>query len=108
MNEKLNALIFDFAYHDNKGIIVFVRIFSGEVKKNQELLFKVAGQKFKSNEVGVFTPFEKEVEKLSAGEIGYIVTGIKKPGIASVGDTITSFKNPVESVEGYEKPKPVV
>jgi len=105
---KLDSLIFDFAYHDNKGIIVFVRIFSGSVKKNEDLLFKIANQKFKSGEVGVFTPFEKEVDSLSAGEIGYIVTGIKKPGIASVGDIITSFKNPVESNEGYEKPKPVV
>ena len=110
MNQKLNALIFDFAYHENKGIIVYVRIFSGEVKKNQELLFKVANEKFKSNEVGVFTPFEKEVEKLGPGEIGYIVTGIKKPGIASVGDVITEFKNPVgdDAVAEYEKPKPVV
>lgn len=110
MKEKLSALIFDFSYHENKGIIVYVRIFSGEVRKNQELLFKVANEKFKSNEVGVFTPFEKEVEKLSAGEIGYIVTGIKKPGIASVGDVITGFKNPVgdEAVSEYEKPKPVV
>ncbi len=107
-DDKLDSLIFDFSYHDNKGIIVFVRIFSGEVKKNEELLFKVANQKFKSGEVGIFTPFEKEVNKLGPGEIGYIVTGIKKPGIASVGDIITSFKNPVESTEGYEKPKPVV
>ncbi len=107
---RLNALIFDFAYHDNKGIIVYVRVFSGEVKKQQELLFKVAGEKFKSNDVGVFTPFEKEVEQLSTGEIGYIVTGIKKPGIASVGDVITHFKNPIsdEEVFDYEKPKPVV
>jgi GTP-binding protein LepA len=108
--EKLNALIFDFAYHENKGIIVYVRIFSGEVKKNQELLFKVANEKFKSNEVGIFTPFEKETEKLSAGEIGYIVTGIKKPGIASVGDVITTFKNSIgdEAISEYIKPKPVV
>lgn len=110
MNEKLNALIFDFAYHENKGIIVYVRIFSGKVKKNQELLFKVANEKFKSNEVGIFTPFEKEVEELGPGEIGYIVTGIKKPGIASVGDVITGFKNPVDDdvVAEYTRPSPVV
>ncbi len=110
MNKKLNALIFDFAYHENKGIIVYVRIFSGRVKKNQELLFKVAKEKFKSNEVGVFTPFEKEVPELGPGEIGYIVTGIKKPGIASVGDVITEFKNPIgdEVVAEYTKPKAVV
>ncbi len=107
-NDKLNSLIFDFAYHENKGIIVYVRIFSGSVKKNQELLFKVANERFKSNEVGIFTPFEEEKESLNAGEIGYIVTGIKKPGIASVGDVITEFKNPVLEVSGYEKPKPVV
>jgi len=110
MEDRLNALIFDFSYHENRGIIVYVRIFSGEVKKGDELMFKVAGEKFKAGEVGVFTPFEKPVEKLGPGEIGYIVTGIKKPGIASVGDVITKVKNPIgdEAVSGYEKPKPVV
>ena len=106
----LNSLIFDFAYHDNKGVIVYVRVFSGEVKKTDELFFKVAGRKFRANEVGIFTPFEKEVEKLSAGEIGYIVTGIKEPGVASVGDVITAFRKQIgdDAIEGYEKPKSVV
>ena len=110
VEKDLDALIFDFAYHNNKGIIVYVRIFDGEVKKAEELFFKVAKRKFKSNEVGIFTPFEKEVEKLYAGRIGYIVTGIKEPGIASVGDVITKFKQSLGDsfVEGYEKPKPVV
>ncbi len=108
--EKLNALIFDFAYHENKGIIVYVRIFSGKVEKGDELIFKIANKKFKAQEVGVFTPFEKEVKNLSTGEIGYIVTGIKSPGIASVGDVITKAKNPIgeDAVLGYEKPKAMV
>ena len=105
---SLQSLIFDFAYHENKGIIVFIRVFSGIFQKNQELLFKVANEKFRSSEVGIFTPFEKEVEKLGPGEIGYIVTGIKKPGIASVGDIITSSKNPVKNTGGYKKPRAVV
>ena len=59
-------------------------------------------------EVGIFTPDERSVEKLSAGEIGYIVTGIKKPGIASVGDTIISEKSSLPALAGYQSPKPVV
>lgn len=106
--EKLEALIFDFAYHENKGIIVYVRVFSGEVSKSQELLFRIAKEKFKANEVGVFVPEQKATDSLKRGEIGYIVTGIKKPGIASVGDIITCFKNPADPPEGYLKPKPVV
>ena len=106
--KSLRALVFDLSYHSNKGIIIYVRILDGEILKNSELLFKVEGEKFKAMEVGVFTPEKIEKEKLSAGEIGYIVTGIKKPGIASVGDTIVNMKNPLKELSGYEKPKPVV
>jgi GTP-binding protein LepA len=106
--KDLRALVFDFSYHQNKGIIVFVRILDGEVAENAELLFKIGGEKFRTTEVGIFTPEEKPVDKLSAGEIGYIVTGIKKPGVASVGDTIVNLKNPLPELPGYAEPKPVV
>ncbi len=109
LNPKdFRALVFDFSYHQNKGIIIFVRVLDGEVSKNSELLFKIGGEKFRTTEVGIFRPDRKSVEKLSAGEIGYIVTGIKKPGVASVGDTIVNSKNPLPELPGYEDPKPVV
>jgi GTP-binding protein LepA len=102
------ALIFDFKYDNHRGIIVYVRVFDGEFKKGDSLLFLASSEKFISLEVGTFSPIEKEKDKLSVGEIGYIVTGIKKPGIASVGDTITYIKKPMPSLPGYMNPNPVV
>ncbi|KKU49544.1 MAG: Elongation factor 4 [Parcubacteria group bacterium GW2011_GWB1_49_7] len=102
------SLVFDFKYSSHRGVIVFVRVFSGEVKKGDRLAFKVAGKEFQALEVGIFAPEEKASERLSAGEIGYIVTGIKEPGIASVGDTVASFGDSTESFPGYESAKPVV
>jgi GTP-binding protein LepA len=104
----LQALIFDFSYSNHKGVIVFVRLFSGNVKKGDQISFAIAGQKFQALEVGVFTPEATETESLQAGQIGYIVTGIKQPGIASVGDTILSVKNPSTALLGYQQPKAVV
>ncbi len=106
--DHFRALVFDFQYDNHQGVIVYVRVMDGEVSKNTPLLFKVADEKFISLEVGVFSPHESPRETLSAGEIGYIVTGIKKPGIASVGDTITLLKNPLPALHGYMSPKPVV
>ncbi len=102
------ALIFDFKYHENRGIIVFVRILDGVVKQGDTLKFKVAKEKFQAVEVGIFSPEEKAQDVLQAGQIGYIVTGIKKPGIVSVGDTLVNVKNDLPALEGYDKPKPVV
>jgi GTP-binding protein LepA len=104
----LQALVFDFKYDDHRGVIVYVRIFSGSVKRHDRLLFSVAGEKFIALEVGVFTPGEEARDSLNAGETGYIVTGVKQPGIASVGDTITTEKNPVPALPGYDNPRPVV
>ena len=80
----------------------------GSFKKGDQLIFAVSNERFNSLETGIFSPEEKPVEALNAGEIGYIVTGIKKPGIASVGDTITFFKKPMKALPGYQNPKPVV
>ena len=102
------ALIFDFAYSDHKGVIVYVRMFEGSIKKNEPLVFSIAKEKFTALEVGIFHPSPIAKEEISAGEIGYIVTGIKRPGIASVGDTITSAKHPLPALAGYMNPAPVV
>ncbi|MHB0978175.1 MAG: translation elongation factor 4 [Minisyncoccota bacterium] len=105
---SFRALIFDFKYSNHTGVIVFVRVMSGEVKRQTDLKFKVAGGVFKALEVGVFFPIETPTESLSAGEIGYIVTGIKEPGIASVGDTISLSNDTLPPLEGYMAPRPVV
>ena len=104
----LKSLVFDFQYSNHRGVIVYIRLFSGSVRKGDQLLFKVAGETFQALEVGTFTPAETPRDELRAGDIGYIVTGIKRPGVASVGDTITSAKNPLPEFPGYERPRPVV
>ncbi|MBX4181368.1 translation elongation factor 4 [Candidatus Parcubacteria bacterium] len=102
------SLIFDFKYSSHKGVIVFLRVFSGEVKKGDKLKFKVANKEFTALEVGVFTPKETSADSLRSGEIGYIVTGIKEPGIASVGDTVASSADIGEALPGYDVARPVV
>lgn len=106
--DSFRALVFDFKYSTHRGIIVYVRVLDGKISKNENLIFKAVGEKFNSLDVGIFSPEERSKEFLGAGEIGYIVTGIKKPGVASVGDTITLTRNPLESLSGYMTPEPVV
>lgn len=102
------SLVFDFKYSNHKGVIVFVRVMEGQVSKAEPLVFKIANERFSPLEVGTFSPEETATETLSAGEIGYIVTGIKEPGIASVGDTIAKFGVMSDPLPGYMTPRPVV
>ncbi|HAE36710.1 MAG: GTP-binding protein LepA [Candidatus Nomurabacteria bacterium GW2011_GWF2_35_66] len=102
------ALVFDFKYDNHRGVIVYVRVVDGEFKKGESLLFAVSSERFICLEVGTFSPEEEMKDQIGTGEIGYIVTGIKKPGIASVGDTITYAKKPALALPGYMNPKPVV
>jgi GTP-binding protein LepA len=107
-DDTFRSLVFDFKYSNHKGVIVYVRVMNGSVQKNMPLQFKVAGETFIALEVGTFSPQETIRENLGSGEIGYIVTGIKQPGIASVGDTISSSKDTHEPLHGYMTPSPVV
>jgi GTP-binding protein LepA len=102
------SLVFDFQYSNHKGVIVYVRVMNGSVSKNQPLKFKVSNETFNALEVGIFAPDDTPTESLSAGEIGYIVTGIKQPGIASVGDTVASVRDTLPPLAGYMSPRPVV
>lgn len=102
------ALVFDFEYSSHRGVIVFVRIFDGSFKKGDNLAFVASGDKFEAIEVGFFTPEKQAVDVLSAGDIGYIVTGIKKIGKTKVGDTLTFEARPLPPLVGYMEPKPVV
>jgi GTP-binding protein LepA len=106
--DTFRSLVFDFQYSNHRGVIVYVRVLNGEVTKNTPLIFKVADEKFSALEVGIFSPGEIPMDKISSGEIGYIVTGIKVPGIASVGDTVSSLKDNNLPLHGYMTPNPVV
>ncbi len=97
------ALIFDSLYDEHKGVVAFVRVFGGEYKAGDETKLIAVNEKFKIKEVGCFSPRLKAVEKLSAGEIGYIATGIKDPDKLKIGDTVGE-----EALAGYKEPKPVV
>ena len=108
LKKGAQALVFDFDYSDHRGVIVYIRVFGGTFSKGDALLFVAADANFFALEVGVLTPDESPRESLSAGEIGYIVTGIKKPGVASVGDTITTKRNSSELLPGYLSPSPVI
>lgn len=106
--DQLQSMVFDFEYSDHRGVIVYVRVLSGSIKKGDQLTFAVSGRKFSALEVGVFSPAAQPKDSLEAGEIGYVVTGIKEAGIASVGDTVTGQKNPAQALPGYQVPAPVV
>src|SRR3989344_476315 len=104
----IQALVFDFGYSDHRGVIVFMRVFSGRIAKGDSLRLVAAHADFTALEVGVLMPEERPAAELLEGEIGYIVTGIKRPGIASVGDTLTSSRNPAPALGEYRKPTPVI
>ena len=88
----VRALIFDSYFDDYRGVVLYVRIFEGEIPKNAEILMMAAGVKGLALEVGVLTPKMSPREKLSEGEIGYIVTNLKTTREAKVGDTVTLAK----------------
>ncbi|HVV39012.1 MAG TPA: translation elongation factor 4 [Candidatus Paceibacterota bacterium] len=102
------ALIFDFQYSDHQGVIVYLRMFSGAIKKGDALEFAASGKRFQALEVGTFSPKPIQAAQLGAGSIGYIVTGIKEPGVARVGDTIRARASNTPPLAGYAEPKPVV
>ena len=106
--DMFRGLIFDFQYSNHRGIIVYLRNFDGALKKGDELQFVASKKVFNALEVGVLSPEETPVDLLEAGEIGYVVTGIKEPGVANVGDTLTTAKRPGEALVGYEEPNSVV
>jgi len=108
-SEKLKALIFDAQYDKYKGIIVYTRIFSGSMKKGDKVKFMVSQMDYEVLEVGLFHPQMEETDMLWAGEVGYIVAGIKDLQEAKVGDTITNTQNPIDKpLAGYKEVKPNV
>ena len=108
MFSQARALIFDFEYSNHMGVILYTRILDGSVKAGDTLLFVQSNHKFIVREVGTFSPEKQETKSVGAGEIGYIVTGIKEPGVARVGDTVTTQSRPLPAFPGYHEPVPIV
>ncbi len=108
-DKPLKALIFDSYYDNYKGVVAYVRVFDGEVKPGTKIKLMSTGKEFEVVEVGTQTPFRKVLDKLSAGEVGWICANIKNIEDAQVGDTITYADNPTDSpCPGFRPAKPVV
>jgi GTP-binding protein LepA len=105
----LQALIFDSHYDSYKGVIAYVRVFQGRIHPTDTLLAMASNAQFKPVEVGIFTPNMRATQGLSAGEVGYVATGLKTVRECRVGDTITQQVKPAPAaLPGYRKVKPMV
>ncbi|CEN79611.1 translation elongation factor 4 [Paraclostridium sordellii] len=105
----LKALIFDSYYDAYKGVVAYVRVFGGTVKKGMTIKMMNTNKKFEVTEVGVMAPGQRELDELSAGDVGYIAASIKDIRSCCVGDTITDADNPTdEPMPGYKKATPMV
>ncbi len=109
---KLRALIFDSAFESHRGVIAYVRVFSGEIKKGSKAYLFAMSTPFEVKEVGIFAPALTPKNSLQAGEIGYVVTGIKNSAAVSIGDTIILASSVADDylkpLPGYARPQPVV
>ena len=108
-DKPLKALLFDSWFDNFQGVIVLVRVFDGKVRSGTRIQLMAAGSIFEVSEVGIFSPKIEPVRELSAGEVGYIIAGIKRVTDTKIGDTITDADNPAqEPCPGYKDIKPLV
>lgn len=107
--EPLQALIFDSIFNPFRGIIAYFRIFNGQIQKGDLVKFVNTGKEYNADEIGVLKLKPEPRMKMSAGEVGYIISGVKVSKEVKVGDTITQVKNPCKTaISGFENVKPMV
>jgi len=107
--KPLKALLFDSWYDQYQGVIILVRIFEGTLKKGEKIQLMSTNRAYEALKVGVFAPAMVEVPSLSAGEVGFIIAGIKEVADAKVGDTVTLLHRQCESpLSGFKEVKPMV
>lgn len=105
----LQALIFDSVFNSFRGIIVYYRIVNGSIKKGDKVKFVSTGQEYEADEVGILKMKMTPKNKVTCGDVGYIITGIKNAKEVKVGDTITTSANPTqEIIKGFQEVKPMV
>jgi len=103
------ALIFDSSYDQYRGVVAFVRVVDGRFETRDALRAMAQGTRFEAEELGFLTPDRRPVKALEAGEVGYVITGLKDVSKLRAGDTLTSEKRPAaEPVPGYKEVKPMV
>ena len=107
--KPLQALIFDSVYNPFRGIETYFRVINGSIKKNQKIKFLATNKSYGADEVGTLNLKQKPKTEIFAGDVGYLITGIKEAKEVKVGDTITDFENPTnEAISGFEDVKPMV
>jgi GTP-binding protein LepA len=109
IEEPLQALIFDSVFNPYRGVIVYFRIFNGTIHKGDHVKFVNTKKEYEADEIGVLKLKQLPQQKIEAGNVGYLISGIKTAKEVKVGDTITHVENPCkEAVKGYEDVKPMV
>ena len=108
-NDELKALIFDSVYNPFRGIEIYFRVFSGKIRKGQEIKFFATNNKYNADEVGTLGLKQHPKNEISCGDVGYLITGIKNAKEVKVGDTIIDAKSSIEDpISGFEDVKPMV
>lgn len=108
-NAPLQALIFDSVFNSFRGIIAYFRIMNGTIRTGENVKFFNTGMEYDADEIGVLQMKQVPQKELSAGNVGYIISGIKSSKEVKVGDTITSVENPCDKpIAGFENVKPMV
>ena len=109
IDKKLKCLLVDSWYDSYLGVVILVRVINGKLKKNMKVKLMSNDQEYVVEKVGVFTPKPNDIEELSSGEIGFIITGIKSLSETKVGDTICDASAPIDKpLPGFKPSKPVV
>jgi GTP-binding protein LepA len=105
----LQALIFDSVYNSFRGVETYFRVLNGTIKKRQEIKFIATDNTYFADEIGTLKLTQHPKQEIKAGDVGYLITGIKEAKEVKVGDTITDAKNPTtEVIKGFEDVKPMV
>ncbi|WP_242130957.1 translation elongation factor 4 [Aestuariivivens marinum] len=108
-DEPLQALIFDSVYNSFRGVETYFRVINGSIKKGQHIKFIATGKNYFADEVGTLKLKQLPKNEIKAGDVGYVITGIKEAKEVKVGDTITDAKNPTKNaISGFEDVKPMV
>ena len=109
VNAPLQALIFDSVYNSYRGIETYFRVMNGEIKKGERVKFMATGKEYNADEVGTLKLNQVPKQSIKAGDVGYLITGVKTASEIKVGDTITDAVNPTQnSIDGFEDVKPMV
>ncbi|WP_457610484.1 translation elongation factor 4 [Lutibacter sp.] len=109
VNAPLQALIFDSVYNSYRGIETYFRVMNGEIKKGERVKFMATGKEYNADEVGTLKLTQVPKQSIKAGDVGYLITGVKTASEIKVGDTITDAINPTQnSIDGFEDVKPMV